>query len=210
MYQVYAHDTLLCFKRKFNNQATHDKLERLLDVLCNWFASTRLKLHPDKTELVIIKTVKTTFSWKRDKVLNETVDIKAELKSIGVFLDNCLNYRKHIAAVTSSFYFELRKLNSISFLDFESRHMLIRACVLNRLDYCNSLLAGVCAKDLQKLQKVQNNCCRFIYGLHRSSSTSFHMHDLHWLTKQQRLKFKLLCFVYKALFNTTSTSLHQR
>ena len=102
MYQVYAHDTLLCFERKFNNQATHDKLERLLDVLCNWFAS-RLKLHPDKTELALIKTVKSTFSWKRVKVLNETVEIKEELKSIAVFLDNSLHYRKH----SSSYFFLL-------------------------------------------------------------------------------------------------------
>ena len=96
MYQVYADDTLLCFERKFDNRANHDKLERLPVVLCNWFASAGLKLQPDKTEIVLIKTVKTTFSWKRVKVLNDTVDIKAELKSIGIFLDNSLNQRRKL------------------------------------------------------------------------------------------------------------------
>ena len=159
---------------------------------------SRAELHPDKT-VVFIKTVNSKVSWKRVKLLNETVDIKAELKSIGVFLDNSLYYRKHIAAVTFSCYFQLRKLLSTRrFLNFESRHMLIRTCVLSRLEYSYSLLAGVCAKDLQK---VQNYSCRFIYGLHRSSSTFFHRHDLHWLTIQQKVKFKLLCFLYKALFN---------
>ena len=202
MYQVYADDTFLFLECNLDNQPTHDKMERLLDVLFNWFASAGLKLHPDKTELVLSKTVKSTVSWKRVKLLNETVDIKAKLKSIGVFLDNSLNYRKHIAAVTSSCFFQLRKLNSIRrFLDFESRHMLIRTCVLSKLYHSYSFLAGVCAKDLQKLQRVQKCSCRFIYGLHHSSSTFFHMHDLNWLTIKQRVKFKLLCFLYKALFN---------
>ena len=47
MYQVHTEDTLLCFECKFDNQATLDKLERLLDVLCKWFASAGLKLHPE-------------------------------------------------------------------------------------------------------------------------------------------------------------------
>ena len=146
MYQMYADDTLLCFECKFDNQAIQDNLERLLDILCNWFASAGLKYHPDKTELVLMKTVRSTFSWKRVKVLNETVDIKSELKSIGVFLDNSLNYWKNITAVTSSCYNQLQKLNNMKFLDLESRHMLKRFCVLRRLDYCNCLLARVCAK----------------------------------------------------------------
>ena len=59
---------------------------------------------------------------------------------------------------------------------------------------------SVCKRPTETSESTKNYSCRFIYGLHRFSSTSFHMHDLHWLKIQQRVKFKLLCFVYNALF----------
>ena len=73
---------------------------------------------------------------------------------------------------------------------------LLRAFVLSRLDYCNSLLVGCPMYLLSKLQKVQNNAARLIFRTTRSAHVTPRLHSLHWLPTEQRIEYKssLLCF----------------
>ena len=41
---------------------------------------------------------------------------------------------------------------------------LTQAFVSSRLDYCNSVLAGVSSQLLQKMQVIQNAAARFVMG----------------------------------------------
>ena len=102
----------------------------------------------------------------------------------------------------STYAHYLRILHSLrNFVDFETRVVLVRCLIMSRLDYCNSILNGLGMKKLSILQKVQNRACGFVYRLHPWYSVSIHLHDLHWLPICMRIRFKILLFVYKSLFN---------
>ena len=70
---------------------------------------------------------------------------------------------------------------------------------MSRLDYCNVLLNGICKKDLNRLQKLQNKCARMIYMKPRYEHVTPLLKDLHWLPVNERIVFKTLVFVYKSL-----------
>ena len=68
-----------------------------------------------------------------------------------------------------------------------------------KLDYCNGLLYGLPDSQIGRLQRVQNTCARLICGCSKFSRIIPLLRDLHWLPVRQRISFKILLIVYKAL-----------
>ena len=50
-------------------------------------------------------------------------------------------------------------------LDVDAAHALVRAQIHSRLDYCNSVLAGLPAYMFERLQSVLNAAARFVLQL---------------------------------------------
>jgi len=67
----------------------------------------------------------------------------------------------------------------------------------SRLDYCNSLLVNCSDRNLDKLQRVQDNLARVVCNSNRSTSAGPLLRSLHWLPVRQRINFKLakLCYL---------------
>jgi len=70
----------------------------------------------------------------------------------------------------------------------------------SRLDYCNSLLAGLPTGQMSHLRSVLHAAARLVLGLPGRAPVSAAMHDtLHWLSFSQRVTFKLCLLTYKCL-----------
>ena len=73
------------------------------------------------------------------------------------------------------------------------------AFVSSRIDYCNSILAGVSGQLLQRLQSVQNAAAHLVTRARRSDRMMPNLRQLHWLPIRQRIIFKTAVLVYKCL-----------
>jgi len=71
--------------------------------------------------------------------------------------------------------------------------------VLTRLDYCNAVLAGLLAYQLDRLQSAINVAARMIYRASRYDHVSSLLKELHWLRVPERIEFKLCALVHKCL-----------
>ena len=80
----------------------------------------------------------------------------------------------------------------------------VRALVVSRLDYANSLLVGVPDKSLRKLQVVQNDAARLVSRTSRREHITPVLHQMHWLPVRQRITHKLLSLTFKALHSETA------
>ena len=74
---------------------------------------------------------------------------------------------------------------------------LVQAFVMCYIDYCNSLLYGLPANQLQKLQAIQNSAARIVSRTRKNESISPILRALHWLPVQLRVTFKILLFAYQ-------------
>jgi len=75
---------------------------------------------------------------------------------------------------------------------------LVTSFVLQRIDYCNSLLDNLPASTTASLQRVQNDAARLILGLDRRAHiTPALKKKLHWLPIQYRIQFKITVFMHQ-------------
>jgi len=84
---------------------------------------------------------------------------------------------------------------------------LIVALVLSRLDYCSSVLFGLPAYLIQRLQSVQNAAAWLTFRIRKSEHISPALISLHWLRVPERISFKLAVLTYRSIHGTSPSYL---
>ena len=95
-----------------------------------------------------------------------------------------------VRTVVHSFFFHLRRLKSVQpILGAEVTSGLVSAFVTTRLDYCNSVLAGLLQSTIDPLQRVQNAAARHVAGTGTRDHITPVLQSIHWLP----IKFRTAC-----------------
>ena len=69
----------------------------------------------------------------------------------------------------------------------------------SRLDFCNSLLAGISVSNLVRLQRVQNTLARVVAQKPWFCHITPVFSDLHWLPVRHRISFKIATVTFRVL-----------
>ncbi len=108
--------------------------------------------------------------------------------------------RHHVNMLCKSGYYHLRNISRIKkCLSYDALQTVIHALISSRLDYCNSLLAGVPHCVLQKAQYLQNSAARLLSSTKKYEHITPVLKSLHWLPVRCRIDFKILLLTFKAL-----------
>ena len=67
---------------------------------------------------------------------------------------------------------------------------LVSAFVTTKLDYCNSVLAGLPQATIDPLQRVQNAAARLVAGIRTRGHITPVLRSLHWLPIRLRIQYK--------------------
>ena len=89
------------------------------------------------------------------------------VRDLGVFVNAELTFREHVRRVTSSCLLSTAPSPPNSEAHQRPSHEAVgaRIFVISRLDYCNSILAGLPKGLISQLQRVQNSAARLVLGL---------------------------------------------
>ena len=99
--------------------------------------------------------------------------------------------------MTSTCFYQLRRLKHVRHsVGQELTAQLVHAFVLSRLDYGNSVLAGLPKSTIAPLQRVQNAAARLILGLRARDHVTPALRQLHWLPVHQRIQHKLCTMMH--------------
>ena len=159
-YHMYADDTQLYQATSLAHIDTlAENVQSCIENIYAWMSANRLKMNDDKTEIIPCTTRPKLKSLVLDHInLNNThIKFSSKAKNLGLNIDNALSMDAHVNHLCKVLNFELRKLSQIrKYLDINSTKTLASAFILSRLDYCNSVFAGLPQDKLQKLQLIQN------------------------------------------------------
>jgi hypothetical protein len=162
-----------------------------------------MRLNPDKSDVLLVTGRKQALQFAGGtgiSVAGSNITYAVQLKSLRIVIDQALSFDKHVQDVVKSCNFHIKGLRHVRLLLNEKTANII-ACsiVTSRLDYCNSLLQGTSAKNLQKLQVVQNSLARVVTGVKRRDHIQPALRKLHWLPIKERIEYKVALITHKVI-----------
>ena len=198
-FHCYADDTQIYLPlRPHDSRSLAAVLDCLNDINC-WMAQNFLQLNKSKSEIILFSPPNTDTSLITNSLGPLSSNIKPAARNLGVIFDLDLTFDKHIKTVVQSCYLQLRTISKIKpILSHSDLEKVIHAFIFSRLDYCNSLLAGINQKSLSRLQLVQNAAARLLTGFNRRHHITPVLASLHWLPVRFRIDFKILLITFKA------------
>jgi len=207
---AYADDTqlYLTFDPADRSSAV-SKIEACIKDIKSWAVHNKLVLNDFKTDIIFFGSrIPTTLPPPTFQIGQSMITPSPVSKNLGVFMDSSMNMKKHVDHICKTSLMAVRKISKIRrYLDFDTTTRLVHALVTSRLDSCNSLLYGLPAKDLAKLQRVQHIAARLIHRVPSTQHISPILQKLHWLPVTTRIIYKINLLTYKAYNGLSPTYL---
>ena len=157
------------------------------------------KLNDGKTEFIIIGTRAQLDKINITRLSIDQVKVSAvsSVRNLGTWFDNHLTMTTAIYKTCQSGLYHLHNIRRIKrFLSFEA---IVQAIVMSRIHLCNSLLYGVTATNLTKLQRVQKAAARLVCSVPRNEHVTPSLINLHWLPIRFRINFKIAMFAFRCI-----------
>jgi hypothetical protein len=160
-------------------------------------------LNSDKSEILLMARGPNAAKFSSGSGINvdgSFIAYSLQLKSLGLTLDQELTFDQHVSNIVKSSNFNIRALRHIRpMLDWTVANTVACNIVSTLLDYCNSLLCGTSAKNIQKLQGVQNALARVVSSTRKFDHIKPILQELYWLLVAQRMQYKVALITYKVL-----------
>lgn len=211
-HEMYADDTQLENADSPNNYPNLVlSLQNCITEVKLWMSQNRLKLNDDKTEALCVSPPSADLSSLPSSISvgNIAIPFSPSVCDLGFFLYQNLSMKEHITKTCQTAYMEIRRISSIHhYLTEDATKTLVSACLLFRLDYCNSLLAGCPQTHIRPLQ--QHSAARLVLKARKSQHcTPLLKKKLHWLPIEHRILYKISCLCFYVVTGTAPVYLSE-
>ena len=206
LFHMYADDTQVW--KSFNPRCIYSQLSATTSVemgirnISEWMFNNKLKLNREKTEFLVIASSRSfpLITTKELHLDNETVKSSKSVRNLGVVMDSHLTMITHVNNIRKTGYYYLSWIRKVRHLLSEDiTKTIVHALVINRIDYCNSVLVNLPDCAIDGLQKLMNAAARVITRVPQSDHITPVLKALHWLPVRERINFKVLTITFKAL-----------
>jgi hypothetical protein len=176
-------------------------MEALIVDLREWLGANRLMCNNDKTGALVINGPQLQpIDFPLLSIGDARVLTSFSQRVLGFEVDESMNMKKQVNAVTKSCFYELNKMYKVwKCVTEEATKTMVHTLVTSRLDYCKALLFGLPDCLLNKLWCVQKSSARLITMTRKYDHISPVMEDLHWLPIWQRIDYKVLLLAFESL-----------
>ena len=203
-HHTYADDVqhLLTFKPE-TATAAFEATNTVLHNIANYSKNNCFKLNTDKTKYIVIGSqgnLKKLSEYELPPLtLNgDILERKDDVKNLGMLFDTNMFWTNHINTMVGKAYGRLKQAYKFKkFLSFESRLKLVETYVLSLFNYGDVLLLNISGRLSNKIQRVQNSCMRFVFGIRKFDHISHCYEKDKTLNMENRRKLHALILMHK-------------
>ena len=163
----YADDTqLYFFCPPAEVAALKQRVTNCITEISTWMSANKLQLNQSKTEFIWCTMMRRQHLRDHDDLVLPcgTVTPVDAVRNLGFHLDSSLSMSTHVSHLIRNCFYQLRRIRSIRGFITKTAVRLVNSFVVSRVDYCNGLLTGLPAYQLDRLQSVLHSAARHIYG----------------------------------------------
>jgi len=168
------------------------RISACVGAVSSWMKSNRLSLNCDKSEVLWCASCRRQHQLPSNalSIDGTLVEPVKSVCDLGIYIDSDLLMRTHVQHTVSRCFVVLRQLRQIRrSVPTDTFQSLVVSLVLTRLDFGNSVLAGLPVYLVRRLQSVLNAAARLMYHLRRSDHITDALVCLHWLRVLERVQF---------------------
>ncbi|CAH2098371.1 unnamed protein product [Euphydryas editha] len=199
--QIYLHTNLAQLPSTIN--ILNQELERIN----GWSKEFGLSVNPSKSQAIIIGSQQliSRIDWPNlTKITFAGIIIpySEKVKNLGIIFDKFMSWDPQICEVSRKIFASIGSLRRLrNFLPIPTKIALAQSLLHPILDYADTCYLDLREDQLNKLERLQNLCIRFIFGLRKYDRVSEFRERLKWLPIRQRRNTHVLSLLYCILFN---------
>lgn len=216
-YHLYADDLQLYTQAPVEElPLACTKVNNDLLSITNWSKSYGLQINPTKTQVIIVGAPRrlATVDWTRIPPISidgVQIPVSDKVRNLGIFVDRHMSWDAQIKETCRKIYAAAGSLRRLrNFLPTATKTALAQSLLLPILDYADVSYLDLTEAQLNKLERLQNFCLRFIFGLRKYDHVSEFRAKLKWLPIRLRRNAHILSLLYTVLFNPSSPSYLKR
>ena len=197
---LYADDTVLV-SNNLNIYDAHLHLQHDLENVANWCKGNKLSINVKKTKGTLLGTrsmVKNNQNLPKLKIQGLDIDYVFQYKYLGVTIDEILSFRAHLNNTIKLVAHKISILKKLRFyITEEAAVKIYKTMILPYMDYGDVFVINANAKQIKKLQTLQNKALRTCLNPHPETPVDM-LHQSVQLPKLDvRREAHLLNFMYK-------------
>lgn len=207
---LFADDTnFLCSSKDAKSLSKHLNTE--MCEISDWFKLNKLSINVTKTNYIIFGGTKDQGKDLNICIGTNRIQNVNDSKYLGVYVDNNLNWKKHISCIES----KISKAIGIMYrtknkLDENALKLLYSTMILPYVSYCSEVWGNTFNKNLKCLKTLQKRAIRLIGKIGYRDQTSQTFSRLNVLKLDDIIKVNTCAFVYQAQNNNLPFNVQKR
>ena len=173
--------------------------------ILNWSVKHALLLNPSKSCFMVMGTKAQIAKCGELRLFinSEAIPRVHCARNLGLIIDSQLRYNEHVIAKIKVCFMRLKSLYRCrNYLSIPVRKILVESLILPILDYGDVVYGPrLLVKTAKSLQRIQNACARFCFGIPRGFHVTPYLNNHGILRMHNRRTYHTLCLLFR-LFDT--------
>lgn len=186
------------------NQSTSSEVSNsltcALTCIQEWLIKSCLLLNSKKTVCMMLSKRHLEITNSNVLLNGEELSLVNEFRYLGVTLDPCLSFKKHVKTLSKSTKFHLQNFKQIrNNLTDTAARMFLSSVILSRLEYCLTSWSFTGVTTLKAAESLYNKALKIFDKKPSTYHTCNILHKYDLLSFSHLVDFKRACLVYKTL-----------